>query len=53
VAPHFNEMLDPKKFIGRAPSQVTDYLEGTVKGLLKEIHDELPAEGFNTEEVKV
>ena len=53
VAPHFNEMLDPKKFIGRAPSQVTDYLEGTVKGLLKEIHNELPAEGFNTEEVKV
>lgn len=53
VAPHFNEMLDPAKFIGRAPSQVTDYLEGTVKDLLKEIHSELPAEGFRTEEVKV
>ena len=53
VAPRFGEMLDPAKFIGRAPSQVTDYLEGTVKKLLEEIHSELPAEGFHTEEVKV
>ena len=33
----FKDILDPKLFIGRAPQQVTDYLENTVKPLIAEL----------------
>ena len=37
VAPMFKDILNPKLFIGRAPQQVTDYLEGTVRPLIAEL----------------
>ena len=37
VAPMFKDILDPKLFIGRAPQQVTDYLENTVNPLIAEL----------------
>jgi len=37
VAPMFKDILDPKLFIGRAPQQVADYLENTVRPLIAEL----------------
>ena len=43
VAPMFQEILDPKRFIGRAPQQVEDYLNGTVRPLIAELSKEVSA----------
>ena len=37
VAPMFEDILDPKLFIGRAPQQVADYLANTVRPLIAEL----------------
>ena len=37
VAPMFKDILDPKLFIGRAPQQVEDYLNNTVRPLIAEL----------------
>ncbi len=43
VAPMFQEILDPNRFIGRAPQQVEDYLNGTVRPLIAELSNEVSA----------
>lgn len=35
VAPHIDSMIDPEKFVGRAPQQVEDYVQAEVEPLLK------------------
>ncbi len=51
VAPRFDEILDPKAFIGRAPGQVTEYLKEEVLPAL-EARKSLLGSG-STEEVRV
>ncbi len=51
VAPRFDEILNPAAFIGRAPQQVTDYLDSEVKPALARLAELLKDSA--TEEVKV
>ncbi len=51
VAPMFQDILDPKLFIGRAPQQVEDYLAGTVRPLIASLSKEVKETG--TEEIRV
>ena len=51
VAPRFDEILDPKAFVGRAPQQVEDYLREEVRPVLERCADLL--EKADTEEVRV
>ena len=37
----FKDILNPELFIGRAPSQVSDYLENTVRPLIKELSSQV------------
>ena len=40
VAPHFDELVDPVKFIGRAPEQVEEFIRGEVEPVLERYADE-------------
>ena len=40
VAPHFDELVDPAKFIGRAPEQVEDFIRDEVEPVLRRYADE-------------
>lgn len=41
VAPMFKDILNPKLFIGRAPSQVSDYLQNTVRPLIAKLSSQV------------
>ena len=41
VAPMFKDILNPKLFIGRAPSQVSDYLNNTVRPLIAKLSSQV------------
>ncbi|MFT5292149.1 MAG: adenylosuccinate lyase [Planctomycetota bacterium] len=44
VAAHWDELLDPARFVGRAPEQVVEFLDGEVEPLLQRHADIAPAE---------
>ena len=50
IRDRFDELLDPARFVGRAPEQVADFLAGEVRPLLAERRAELdaaPADALN------
>lgn len=51
ILPEFDQLIDPRGFIGRAPEQVADYLRDEVEPLLKQYAAELAA--AQAEEVNV
>ncbi len=45
IADRFDELVNPKDFIGRAPEQVVDFVTGSVEPVLKEFASELALAG--------
>lgn len=53
VASDFDELIDPVKFIGRAPEQVDEFLHDTVDPLLQRTANEVNEDTQNPERVQV